>query len=70
MPEKNEKKLLFRIHELESELRRLREVMKHTAQESADIKDCLEQGLTQRAWQCAGALQRKLEVERAGGPRA
>lgn len=62
------KKLLFRVREIENELLRLRMFMKEAAREASDIREFIEQGMTQRAGHYAGALQRKLEVERAGGP--
>jgi hypothetical protein len=61
-------KLRQRVHELEQDLRRLRVVMRDAAIESSDITDFITTGMTQRAAHYAGALQRKLDVERSSGP--
>jgi hypothetical protein len=63
-----QRKLAFRIHELEAELRRVRVVMKDAAAEALEVRNVLEAGMTQRAGVYAGALYKKLEVERTSGP--
>jgi len=62
------RKLMFRIHELETELRRVRALMKDVAAEALEVRNVLEAGMTQRAGVYAGALHKKLEVERISGP--
>jgi len=62
------RKLLQRVHELEQDLRRVRIVMRDAAIEASYITDFIKQGMTERAGHYAGALQRKLDVERSSGP--
>lgn len=57
-----------RVRELEHALKSARETMKIAAIESGEICDFVNQGLTQRAAHYAIALQRRLDVERSGGP--
>ena len=57
-----------RVRELEYALKSARETMKAAAIESGDICEFVEQGMTQRAVHYARALQRRLDVERLGGP--
>jgi hypothetical protein len=66
--EREGRKLRQRVHELEMDLRRVRVVMRDAAVEACEISDLIKQGMTQRAAHYAGALQRKLDVERSSGP--
>jgi hypothetical protein len=65
---KENRKLRQRVHELEQDLRRVRIVMRDAAIEASDITDFIRRGMTERAGHNAGALQRKLDVERSSGP--
>ena len=62
------KKNYNRVRELEQALKSARETMKAAAIESGEICDFVNQGMTQRASHYALALQRRLDVERSGGP--
>jgi len=57
-----------RVRELEHALKSARETMKIASIESGEICDFVNQGMTQRAAHYAAALQRRLDVERSGGP--
>jgi hypothetical protein len=58
-----------RVREIEQDLQRVRDVMKSAAMQAGEIREFIDQGMTQRASQYAAALQRRLDVERASGPR-
>jgi response regulator RpfG family c-di-GMP phosphodiesterase len=58
-----------RVREIEQDLQRVREVMKSAAMQAGEIREFIDQGMVQRASQYAAALQRRLDVERASGPR-
>jgi hypothetical protein len=62
------RKMYHRLREVEQELRKVRIVMKDAALEAGDISEFIGQGMTLRAATYATALQRKLDVERSGGP--
>jgi hypothetical protein len=58
-----------RVREIEQDLQRVRDVMKYAAMQAGEIREFIDQGMMQRASQYAAALQRRLDVERASGPR-
>jgi hypothetical protein len=58
-----------RVREIEQDLQRVRDVMKSAAMQAGEIREFIDQGMMQRASQYAAALQRRLDVERASGPR-
>jgi len=62
------RKMYHRLREVEQELRKVRIAMKDAALEAGDISEFISQGMTMRAATYAIALQRKLDVERSGGP--
>jgi hypothetical protein len=68
LPGRENRKLRQRVHELEQDLKRVRIVMRDAAIEASDITDFIKRGMTERAGHYAGALQRKLDVERSSGP--
>ena len=66
---RDERKSSNRVREIEQDLQRVREVMKSAAMQAGEIREFIDQGMMQRASQYAAALQRRLDVERASGPR-